>query len=117
MHEILRLLHPLTALVRLFMDSLYRLGPGILTKHTMTCAWFICLLCLCVACFDLLRGRRLDALLWAAMTGLLFTAFRYESTISGFRLAPDFALAAMAIGLLLLVRAVRQSFRGNASPQ
>ena len=116
MHEVLRLLHPLTALVRLLIDSLYRLGPGMLAKHTMACAWAICLLCLCAGGFDLAQRRRLDAVLWAAIAGLLFTGFRYEATTSGFRLAPDFAIAAAVVGLWLLVRALLQWFRGSGRP-
>ena len=120
MHEVLRVLHPFLAAFRLLRDlvwsTLYRLGPGMLMKHTMACAWAICLLCLCAGGFDLVRGRRLDGVLWAAMAGLLFTAFRYEATISGFRLAPDFAIVAAVVGLWLLVRALLQWFRGSGRP-
>jgi hypothetical protein len=121
MHDILRILHPFLAAFRMLRDfvwdTLYRLGPGMLAQHTMACGWLVCLLCLSAGCFDLVRRRRFEALLWAAMAGLLFTAFRYESTLSGFKVAPDFAIAAMAVGLLLLVSILRQAFRRSASPR
>jgi hypothetical protein len=107
------IVHPWLVLFHDLQRDIYRLGPGILTRYTVECAWLICLLCLGAGGIDLLRRRRFDALLWLCMAGLLATAFWLQIKVP----APDsgyFALAAVAIGLLLLLRSLRQRFMGSA---
>jgi hypothetical protein len=113
MEELLGALHPIISRIRHLQAVIYHLGPGILNRYTIECAWLICLLCLGAAGIDVLRGRRFDALLWVCMAGLLSTAFwlqiRNPASNSGY-----FALAAVTIGLLLLLRSLRQLFLNGA---
>ena len=109
MEALLNALHPIISRVRHLQAVIYHLGPGILNRYTIECAWLIAVLCLGAAGIDLLRGRRFDALLWACMAGLLSTAFwlqiRNPASNSGY-----YALAAVTIALLLLLRSLRQLF-------
>jgi hypothetical protein len=115
MHTLLEILHPLTASIRLLERTIYHVGPGALARHTMVCAWLVSLLCLCGGGYDLARGRRFDALLWVGMAGILFTAFWLESTLSGGR-SVYFAMAAVAIAVWLLGRALFLQFTAPAVP-
>jgi hypothetical protein len=116
MESLLHMLHPAIALVRRLQAAIFHLGPGILTRYTIECAWLIAALCLGAAGIDLLRGRRFDALLWACMAGLLSTAFwlqiRNPASNSGY-----FALAAVTVALLLLLRSLRQMFLSGAKAE
>jgi hypothetical protein len=103
MHTILAMLHPLTAALRLLRGALLHYGPGVLGKYTMPCAWIISVFCLCAGGYDLVRGRRFDALLWVGMVALLFPAFWMETTLS-MHLSRLLALAALAVGVVLLGR-------------
>jgi hypothetical protein len=109
MHIILSLLHPITAAIRMAPGWIFHYGPGVLGKYTAACAGLIGLLCLCGSGYDLVRGRRLDAVLWVGMAGLLLIGFRMEMTLAGER-SERFALGAGAIALWLLGRAVFQWF-------
>jgi len=109
METLLNALHPIISRVRHLQAVIYHLGPGILNRYTIESAWLIAALCLGAAVVDLLRGRSFDALLWVCMGGLLSTAFWLEITNrasnSGY-----YALAAVTIALLLLLRSLRQLF-------
>jgi hypothetical protein len=114
MHLLLRIVHHLLVAIHDFQagiyQGLYHYGPGVLSRHTMPCAWLICLLCLFAAGYDLIGKRRFDALLWAGMAGLLFTALSLEADISSLQTSGDFALAVVAVALLLLTRGLYQRF-------
>jgi len=113
MEELLKALHPIISRIRHLQALISHLGPGILNRYTVECAWLIAALCLGAAGIDLLRGRRLDSLLWVGMAGLLSTAF-WLQIANGSANSEYCALAAAAIGLLLLLRSLQQLLLSRA---
>jgi hypothetical protein len=113
MGELLRVLHPIISRIRHLQAVIYHLGPGLLNRYTIECAWLIAALCLGAAAIDMLRGRRFDALLWLCMAALLSTAFWLEITNRASNIG-YYALAAVTIALLLLLRSLRQLFLSGA---
>jgi len=121
MDTLLKILHHISGALRLavaqFHGAIYRYGPATLARHTMLCGWLVCSLCLCVAGYDLMRRRSFDALLWAVMLGLLFTAFWLVNTPLGSLWSANLAVAVLAIAIWLLGRALWQRFRATPKPR
>jgi len=105
----------LLAVARLIHKAIRRFGPArgfaILARYTMPCAWLICAMCVGAGVYDLMRGRRLDALLWLVMMMLSYTAFWMKiGPLAGTQLSAGFAVAAVVVDLWVLSRSVRERF-------
>ncbi len=106
-----RILHLVIAVLRLIYRTIYHYGPAVLAKYTMPCTWLIAAMCLGAGIYDLLRGRRFDAVLWGITAGLVYTAFRTETGLSDPRMTVVLATGAAAAGILLLARSLVEWFR------
>ena len=116
MHTILALLHPLTGALRQLHGAVLHYGPGVLGKYTMPCAWIISGFCLCAGGYDLVRGRRLDALLWVGVVALLFPAFWMATTLA-MHMSRLLAIGALTVGLVLLGRTLMDAGNSRAEPE
>jgi hypothetical protein len=112
-------MHTLLAVARLIHRAIRKFGPAsaftVLARYTMPCAWLICAMCVCAGGYDLMRGRRLDALLWMVMMVLSYTAFWMKTgSLAGTQLSAAFAVAAVVVDLWVLSRSLRERFWGRS---